>query len=181
MHPVMTLRESRAQTTFRALAAALAYPGRRQRLPADGPQAFYAIADSLVDLESSYTTNDRELDALFGPLGGRRLAVAEAHYQFYPTLQPFELIELREAPVGTYLYPDRSATLVLGCRFELGVLLHLTGPGIQDIVDIDVSGIPDDFWMLRASACAYPLGWDVFLVSGDEVIGLPRTTRVEVA
>lgn len=181
MPPVMTARESRAQATFRALAAALAYPGRPQRLPAGGKQAFYAIADSLVDLESSYTTNDHELDALFGPLGGRRLGVAEAHYQFYPALEQHELIELREAPIGTYLYPDRSATLVVGCRFELGVLLHLSGPGIPDRIDIDVAGVPDDFWMLRASACAYPLGWDLFLVASDDVIGLPRTTRVEVA
>jgi len=181
MFPTMPAREARAQVTFRAMAAALSYPGRRQTLPVSGFEAFLAIAESLVDLESTYTTNSRDLDAQVGPLGGRRLAIAEAHYQFYPTLAAHDLIELREAPVGTYLYPDRSATLIIGCRFELGLLLRLSGPGIQSATEIDVAGLPEDFWMLRASACAYPLGWDVFLVSGNALIGLPRTTRVEVA
>ncbi|HRF46757.1 MAG TPA: phosphonate C-P lyase system protein PhnH [Anaerolineales bacterium] len=181
MTPVMSAREARAQETFRALAAALAYPGRQQSLPAKGAKAFLAIAESLVDLESSYTTNDRELDAVFGPLGGRRLAVAEAHYQFYPRLSVDELAVLREAPIGTYLYPDRSATLVIGCRFELGQLLRLSGPGIQGQSEIDIAGLPEEFWLLRASACAFPLGWDVILVADAEVIGLPRSTRVEVA
>lgn len=181
MHPIMTTREARAQLTFRALAAALAYPGRRQTLPASGTEAHAAIAESLVDLESSYFTNDRRLDALVGPLGGRRLSVGEAQHQFFPNLSADELIELREAPVGTYLYPDRSATLVIGCQFKIGVLLRLSGPGVNGAIELDVAGIPDDFWLIRASACAYPLGWDIFLVAGDEVVGLPRTTRVEVA
>ena len=47
MHPIMTTREARAQLTFRALAAALAYPGRRQNLPASGREAHAAIAESL--------------------------------------------------------------------------------------------------------------------------------------
>ncbi len=181
MIPTMTVREARSQASFRALAAALSYPGRPQLLPARGLAAFQAIAESLVDLESSYTTNNRDLDAGVGPLGGRRLGIAEAHYQFYPSLLAHDLIELREAPVGTYLYPDRSATLFVGCRFELGLLLRLSGPGIQGAVELDVAGLPDEFWILRASACAYPLGWDVFLVSDGAVIGIPRTTRVEVA
>jgi len=88
---------------------------------------------------------------------------------------------LREAPIGTYLYPDRSATLVIGCRFELGQLLRLSGPGIQGQSEIDIAGLPEEFWLLRASACAFPLGWDVILVADAEVIGLPRSTRVEVA
>jgi len=47
-------------------------------------------------------------------------------------------------------------------------------------IDIRLASIPDPFWALRAQICRYPLGWDVLLVAGDRVVGLPRTTQIEV-
>jgi len=87
---------------------------------------------------------------------------------------------LAEVPVGTYTYPDQSATLVIGCRLGAGRQLRLTGPGIASAVRLRIDGIPEAFWPLRDHACRYPLGWDVVLVSGDQVAGLPRTTHAEV-
>jgi alpha-D-ribose 1-methylphosphonate 5-triphosphate synthase subunit PhnH len=67
-----------------------------------------------------------------------------------------------------------------GCTFASGTWLELEGPGIQSKTSLWVDGIPHEFWTLRAEKCSYPLGWDIFLVSGNRVIGLPRTTRLEV-
>jgi alpha-D-ribose 1-methylphosphonate 5-triphosphate synthase subunit PhnH len=36
------------------------------------------------------------------------------------------------------------------------------------------------FWAMRAMLCAYPEGFDMLLVDGRSVIGIPRSTQVEV-
>ena len=36
-----------------------------------------------------------------------------------------------------------------------------------------------NFWLKRAAAMAFPLGVDVMLVAGQDLIGLPRTTQVQ--
>jgi len=37
-----------------------------------------------------------------------------------------------------------------------------------------------DCWTLREQICRFPLGWDTLLVAADRVLGLPRTTQIEV-
>jgi alpha-D-ribose 1-methylphosphonate 5-triphosphate synthase subunit PhnH len=101
-------------------------------------------------------------------------------YQFYPTLTEHDQDALRQAPIGTYEVPDQAATLVIGCGLESGTRLRLIGPGINGSTELRVSDLPRWFWPLRAERIRYPLGWDVFLVGGDRVVGLPRTTTVEV-
>ncbi|MCU0494031.1 MAG: phosphonate C-P lyase system protein PhnH [Chloroflexaceae bacterium] len=179
MLPLLTEPEKQAHASFIALMQALSYPGRPQRLPAAGQPAFVAIGEALVDLETSYHAPDPELAAAIARTGGRQRPVHEAHYQFYPQLHPAELDSLARAPVGSYLYPDESATLVLGCTLGSGQRLRLSGPGINGAVDVQVGGLPEAFWSLRAETVRYPLGWDIFLVAGDQVLGLPRTTVVE--
>ncbi len=41
-----------------------------------------------------------------------------------------QLRRLARAPVGTYQYPDESATLVVGCALGAGRELRLSGPGV---------------------------------------------------
>ena len=57
--------------------------------------------------------------------------------------------------------------------------LRLSGPGIAGTAQLAVGGVDPAFWPLRARA-AYPLGWDLFLVGEGEVVGIPRSTLVEV-
>lgn len=176
----MTEHEARAQRTFTALMWALSHPGRARVLPAAGAGAFVAVAEALIDLETSYFASEPELDRALARSGARRRGPADAFYQFYPVLDAAHLAALGDAPVGTYTYPDRSATLVIGARLDLGTALRLTGPGIVQPIDLLVGGLPVEFWSLRAQAIRYPLGWDVFLIDGDRVVGLPRTTSLEV-
>jgi alpha-D-ribose 1-methylphosphonate 5-triphosphate synthase subunit PhnH len=56
------------------------------------------------------------------------------------------------------------------------------GPGIRDAQTVCVEGVPGSFWRERAQlASDFPCGVDCYFVHGGSVIGLPRTTRVEVA
>lgn len=178
-HGKMNDREARTQQVFTALMWALSYPGQIQTLPENVPP-FLSIGETLVDLETSYYTTNPELDEQFARLGARSKQVAQALYQFYPRFSDALLPLLQNAPVGTYLSPDSSATLVLGATIGSGYPLRLTGPGIQQETILDVNGISPRFWELRKEKNVYPMGWDIFLVQGNQVVGLPRTTQVEV-
>jgi alpha-D-ribose 1-methylphosphonate 5-triphosphate synthase subunit PhnH len=177
---MMTETEAREHATFTALMWALSYPGRPQTLPVAGLAAFTAIAEALVDLETGYFTPNAALADELARTGGRALPPRQAPYQFYPQLTPGMLDMLAAAPVGTHRDPDRAATLVIGCTPDKGARLTLRGPGIPGTITIALGGIPPEFWPMRVAVGAYPLGWDVFFVAGDHVIGLPRTTLVEV-
>jgi alpha-D-ribose 1-methylphosphonate 5-triphosphate synthase subunit PhnH len=175
----MTRAEVRQHAAFTALMWALSYPGRPQRLPDAGPAAFALVGATLVDLETGYFTPDDALAAALARTGGQPLSPARAPYQFYPRLDDAGLAALALAPAGTYLDPDLGATLVLGCRLGAGAALTLVGPGVQRPIALRVGGLPPALWELRA-AHRYPLGWDLLLLDGDQLVGLPRTTAVEV-
>jgi alpha-D-ribose 1-methylphosphonate 5-triphosphate synthase subunit PhnH len=159
---------------------ALSHPGRVQHLPVSGLRAFEAIGAALIDLETSFYTPDGALAHVLARSGARAAAIAVAAYQFYPELTQHDLDPLNDAPVGSYAYPDESASLMIGCKFGGDTLLTLRGPGIQGSCTLRVSGIQEAFWPLRASAARYPLGWDIWLIDGDRIVGLPRSTVVEV-
>jgi alpha-D-ribose 1-methylphosphonate 5-triphosphate synthase subunit PhnH len=178
--PAISAAEARRHETFTALMWALSQPGQIHRLPASGLAAFGAIADALIDLETSYYTDHPALGQLLARTGARALPRWLAMYQFYPELEAATVPALSEASTGTYSYPDESATLIVGCTLGAGRPLRLSGPGIATVTDLWVDRIPENFWSLRERICRYPLGWDVQLVSDDRVAGLPRTTRVEV-
>lgn len=178
--PQLPVAEARTQQTFTALMWALSYPGRCYTLPAAGLAAFAALGEALIDLETSFYCADSELGWLLAGNGARQRPPDQAMYQFYPQLDPAALVALAQAPVGSYSYPDESATLLVGCTLGDGQGLRLRGPGIPELSSLQVGGIAAAFWALREQACRYPLGWDVFLVAGDQVVGLPRTTQIEV-
>jgi alpha-D-ribose 1-methylphosphonate 5-triphosphate synthase subunit PhnH len=89
------------------------------------------------------------------------------------------LAQVGEAQVGTLLYPDQAATIVVGCKLGVGTSMRLRGPGIAGVTTLSIGGLPSAFWQLRAERIVYPLGWDLFLLDGDLVAGLPRSTLIE--
>lgn len=180
-HIEMNEREARTQQTFTALMWAFSYPGRAQNLSGDGLQSWMAIGETLIDLETSYYTSHTELNTLLSRLGARAQTPARALYQFYPQLEASSLAALQNAPSGNYLSPDEAATLVIGVEFGAGQVLRLRGPGIKQEVEIRVKGLPSAFWQLRVKRNKYPMGWDIFLVGQGYVVGLPRTTQIEVS
>lgn len=180
--PIYTDDEALTRDTFMALLNALSYPGRVQTLPTAA--AFAAIADTLLDIETTYYTPADDLHAHFSRHGARAAGPERAAYHFYrDALDETALASIKQAPIGTLLYPDAGATLMIACTLGQGEQVTLSGPGIAagTTQSIQIDGIPAAFWGLRAAANRYPRGWDVYLVDGLQVVGLPRTTAVERA
>lgn len=179
LFPLYTAVESRSRETFLALMWALSYPGRIHRLP--DPSTNYAlIAETLLDLESSYYSTDDSLKSMLAHTGAKSLTADQAAYHFYPSLGERELSAIRRASPGTMLYPDEAATLIVGCELGSGIELVLHGPGVNGRQSVQINGVPDTFWQLRDSACRFPLGWDVYFVDGSQVVGLPRGVKIEL-
>ena len=184
--PTLSDVEARTQKTFSALMWSLAHPGEPQLLEARSGDVsgLETIAEALLDLETSFYTSSSALEAPIKRSGANATSSNEAAYHFHLEITPGVLFQLEHVRVGTPLYPDDSASLILACTQDSGVQLRLTGPGIPGERTVRALGVPLEFWQLRTRKMNFPLGWDVFLVSrvaaGIQVIGVPRSTRVEV-
>src|SRR5262249_40288438 len=81
---------------------------------------------------------------------------------------------------GTDEYPDESVTLFIDVEaFVGGPLCLASGPGIQSRSMIAPKSLPSTFladW--HDINRDYPLGIDLWLGCGAEVMALPRTTRL---
>lgn len=179
--PQYTHAEARSRETFLALLQATSRPGTSHALPAVGPaDSFVSIATALLDLETTFICPDADLLPQLRPCGAREVAASEADYWFVPRLTAEDLDALAQAKAGTMVYPDRSATLVIGARLGGGRSLTLSGPGLPQPLTIQVADLPEEFWPLRQAHNHYPLGWDIFLVDGTTVVGIPRSTAIEL-
>ncbi|WP_375452323.1 phosphonate C-P lyase system protein PhnH [uncultured Devosia sp.] len=168
--------EVRANATFEALMWAMARPGDGRHLPDAG---LGGLIETLVDLECTVFTDEPELRARATATGARLSDdPGDADHVFVSCLDDAEqwLITLR---CGNALYPDDGATLGAVARHGIGQRLRLSGPGIDGSKEaiLDVSPA---FWAMRARLCAYPEGFDMLVVDGRSVIGIPRSTQVEV-
>ena len=78
--------------------------------------------------------------------------------------------------------PEHAATLLIRVEaLQGGAPLTLRGPGIEHTQSIAPVGLPERFWRERAElAPLFPCGIDCYFVCGDDVLGLPRTTQVEL-
>lgn len=104
----------------------------------------------------------------------RDAAFAYVHdAQALPTLECFA--------IGEPETPEQSVTLLIRVdSLTGGAPVVLRGPGIERTQTIAPTGLPSRFWRERAElAPLFPCGIDCYLVCGDALIGLPRTTHVE--
>lgn len=174
--PEPTAAELADGRAFAAMMEALARPGRLVAATTD----MAALAAALLDLEVSHATPCVRLAAAVAPTGSRRVAPEEADYLFYPELSADDLADLGSVRCGDPLYPDTGATLFVGAELGTGPALRLAGPGIAGEATLHVGGLPSGLWALRDRTVAYPLGWDLMLVGDGRLVGLPRSTRIEV-
>lgn len=82
--------------------------------------------------------------------------------------------------LGTPEYPDRSTTLVVQVEtLTNGEEIALSGPGIQGTSSLRAGALPPDFVArMQANRALFPLGVDLLLVSGHDLVALPRSTHV---
>lgn len=180
-----------SQQVFRAALQALSHPGRLVDVTHDAqvPRVGHAASAALLDADCclwlSPALRDSDAAAWLRFHTGCKLVEAPREAQFawfaagdaWPSLEGFAW--------GSENYPDQSTTCVVdvaGFRHEAeeGEDWRLSGPGIQGGACLRVTGLPPDFvaqW--AANHAAFPRGVDLFLATPQQIVGLPRSTRIE--
>jgi len=173
--PTAIATETRANHTFEALLWALSRPGMPRDIASD---AEAAIIDALIDRECKVYCADPVLMPLILKTGAFLSDPRAADHAFLGKL--IDVNVLKSLRAGSDLYPDDGATVVANAQIGTGQLLRLSGPGVDGSLQINIDGLPQEFWAKRADCLRYPMGFDIFLIDGARVIGLPRSTQIEV-
>lgn len=178
-----------AQRIFRRLMDAMARPGRIVDIDADvvppvqGLEGLSAIALTLLDFETPvYLPRNETGEAMSGWLRFHCgcSVTTDPQEAAFAILSVNDLLPISAFNPGDPKYPDRSTTLLLACpSLDAGKPISLTGPGIKETAIIAPSGIPEGFWQeVMTDRSRFQLGVDIILGTGNAVIGLPRTTRI---
>ncbi|MDZ5432108.1 phosphonate C-P lyase system protein PhnH [Pseudomonas fluorescens] len=175
-----------AQRGFRAALKALAGPGLIQTLHAtpnlEGlAPATYALCLALLDVDTplwlapSFDTPLIRANLAFHcgcPLTANR---EDARFAL---LDADDLLDLSGFDHGNDRYPDQSCTLLVQLpNLDGGARLAWRGPGIESAHGVALP-VADGFWRERERRNEFPRGLDVFFTAGQELIGLPRSTRI---
>lgn len=178
-----------SQHAFRTVLAAMAEPGIVHELdvgidpPGGVAAAALVIALTLADQETPvWMTGERSEDVLsyIRFHTGCPIAMQPRGARFAILTTETAHVPLTAFDAGDERYPDRSATLIIECpSLKAGPATHWKGPGIPDVRTVTITPPRSDLWRdIRANNGRYPLGVDMFLVSGHYVVGLPRSTSV---
>ncbi|WP_299373813.1 phosphonate C-P lyase system protein PhnH [uncultured Tateyamaria sp.] len=173
--PAPSSSETRDNTAFDALLWALSRPGLPRSLPEPGEASIIA---ALLDRECRVHSADPLLMPEIMRTGAELTDIEHADHVFLGTMAGIE--PLVQIATGSDFYPDDGATIIIRARLGTGQTLRLTGPGVDGSVTVQVDGLPDGFWAARMSHMRYPMGFELFLLDEDQVIGVPRSTTVEV-
>lgn len=173
--PLPTPEDAQANATFDALLWALSRPGLPRTLQAPAPQA---IAQALIDRECAVYAADPLLVPSLLQQGAALVELPQADHAFLGQIDDAHI--LHQIRLGSDLYPDDGATVIATARFGTGPRLALSGPGVEGRLEIALDGLPNGFWQLREQIMRYPMGFDLILSDRDQVIGLPRSTKIEV-
>jgi alpha-D-ribose 1-methylphosphonate 5-triphosphate synthase subunit PhnH len=168
--------ETRSNATFEALMWAMARPGEIRELPVPG---LAPVLEALIDLECTAYGDTAELRQQIAQTGAAiGDAIGTADHVFLEHLgdDPAALAWVR---CGSTVYPDDGATVVIAAQIGQGQMVRMQGPGVDGSAEIRLAVMPA-FWELRAGLCSYPEGFDLFIVDGLRVLGIPRSTTIEV-
>jgi alpha-D-ribose 1-methylphosphonate 5-triphosphate synthase subunit PhnH len=180
-----------AQSTFRAVMDAMARPGSIRRIAAvsGAPKGIMpgtaAIALTLFDHDTPVWL-DARMSATPDAAGWLKFhtsapVIADSSVCSFALIgDPRDLPPLDCFAFGSNEYPDRSATFILQVEsFGRGAAVELRGPGIDGTAMLQASGLPRDlFERLAVNATLFPRGVDVILVRDEEIVAIPRSTRL---
>jgi alpha-D-ribose 1-methylphosphonate 5-triphosphate synthase subunit PhnH len=182
-----------SQGVFRAVMNALAHPMQPFALsctlvaPAGISPAAAAVLLTLADFETSFWLDEPaaeppRISAYLRFHTGAKQATSADTADFALVADASRLAPLAQFSQGAHEYPDRSTTLIIEVPNLLDHGWICTGPGIDGTRSCCVSGLPADFvaqW--TDNVAAFPLGVDILFVCGQQIAGLPRTTRIQEA
>ena len=183
------------QQCFKAMLLALARPGTIHPLDQGLGKAFshlssppslcavaHTVLDEQVTLAPCSSDADPWVEELVSCTGTRRAPLAEADYvlcKSVPTLSQIRLIKQ-----GTLHAPEDGATLLVWSDQEISGTagtVGIAGPGIESSVSIQVNDTLLGLFKRRMAVhFEYPMGFDVFVVGPEGVLGLPRTSTLEI-
>jgi len=172
--PAPSTAETRDNAAFDALLWTLSRPGRPRELPEAGEAS---IITALLDRECLVYAADPLLMPEIMRTGAEVAGIGKADHLFMGSMATSD--PLGDVSIGSDLYPDNGATVVVRATIGSGPALCLTGPGIDGSLTLQLAGLPDGFWKARAGRLRYPMGFDLFFVDGARVVGVPRSTTVE--
>lgn len=172
--PNPTDDDLRDTAAFEAMMWAMARPGTVQTLP----EGIADLALALLDRETRVHCDDPDLARRVALTGAALVPAPQADHAFCTTAGV--MAALAVLPAGSALYPDEGATLVMPAAIGDGALLRLIGPGIDGRAELRLGSVPEGLFDLRSARCSYPAGIDIVFVDGRRIIGLPRSTAVEV-
>lgn len=180
------------QVNFRMLLDAMSRPGecytmnrtsKKNNLhmsPEKSLPAFLAVLATLLDAEVTLADINQLLHSDEWPMLQAKPASAEtADYIFCDGNRSPDFLP----KLGTLLSPEQSATLVILVD-EIGqgdTQLKLSGPGIAEITQLKINGLNNQ-WLTKRDewVCSFPLGVDIIFVDSNQVVAIPRTTRLEI-
>lgn len=165
------------QMAFRRLLEAFSYPGRQVDLGYPGHAALTVVLATLIDRGTTLSDPQQ----LIGADDRRRLAAlpappTEAHY----VVMPGAVVADFQPALGSLESPETGATVILAVgKLGSGSQLTASGPGVAVNTPFQVAGVDPQWWTLRERwNAAFPLGVDMILVDGGQVLALPRTARL---
>lgn len=176
-----------AQRSFRAALQALARPGRVQC--AGSPIAGLSLGPAMAWLLLTLADDDtpvwwqQEGQALSRWLRfhtGAPVAQQPEQAAFAGVTDVGRMPPLDAFGAGSAAAPELSTTLLVEvATLQDGPRVQGHGPGIETAVDLRIGGLPAGFWsQWNANHARFPLGVDILFTCGDQVLGLPRTSRV---
>lgn len=179
-----------SQQVFRRVLTALSEPGTLQNLPVkESPEgvhnASYQICLALLDAQTPlWIAPSLKTATLVSALRfhcGCRLVDEPGQAEFALITPDFDG-DLTRFAQGSHEYPDRSTTLIVQVEsLNAASDWTLSGPGIDGVRRVGIAGL-DPRWsgMLDENRRRFPCGVDFLFTAGPGLMGLPRTTHVEV-
>lgn len=178
-----------AQRLFRAVLDAFAHPGRIVDLPhppagpggiSPGTTAFLL---TLVDRDTPlWLAPPFDLAAVrdFVRFHAGAPVVTERKSATFAVLDHDD-VSLEGFAIGTDIFPDRSATLVIEVpALGAGVARRWRGPGIDGSASVAIGGLGPDLWQAWSDNHAlFPCGVDIVFAAGSQLLALPRSIAVE--
>ena len=182
-----------SQAVFRAMLEALSRPGIPVDLPqlgVEGPDVLpVEILGLLVSICDQETPVWFEEALRISPVARWLAFHCGAPATADPQRASFAIVRGQAAPsamldqfaLGDVRYPERSTTVIFTCEdLTSGAPVVLSGPGVESRLTIRPSGLPQDFLALaQANHELFPRGVDILLVAGAQMVGLPRSTKLE--
>ena len=169
------------QQIFRGLLHVFSYPGRVAECTAES-MTWLALLAALTGGEVTLADPHGRIAADIWPKLEARLTTPDT--ATFIVADGGRAMDFQPC-IGSLESPETGATLLLrvaalGEHSEGGVLLDLSGPGIQGNTELSISGLHPSWLIARAGlAAAFPLGVDLLLCDDRRFAALPRTTRIK--